>query len=137
MYFRVMCLFFFFQAEDGIRDIGVTGVQTCALPICRDAAVTATRLPTRRDMAVSNDPLIDVRLPSSLVPLADEPGRHRAPSSAGPAAPSFPAGAAAAPAPAATPVPPVVRARAGPARPRARWRGGPRCPLVPARDAPR
>src|SRR3712207_6929784 len=27
---------FFFQAEDGIRDIGVTGVQTCALPICRD-----------------------------------------------------------------------------------------------------
>src|SRR3712207_2429101 len=28
-----MLLFFFFQAEDGIRDIGVTGVQTCALPI--------------------------------------------------------------------------------------------------------
>src|SRR3712207_9470246 len=27
--------FFFFQAEDGIRDIGVTGVQTCALPISR------------------------------------------------------------------------------------------------------
>src|SRR3712207_2420560 len=30
-----MLLFFFFQAEDGIRDIGVTGVQTCALPILR------------------------------------------------------------------------------------------------------
>ena len=29
----VFCVFFFFQAEDGIRDIGVTGVQTCALPI--------------------------------------------------------------------------------------------------------
>ena len=29
----VVCLFFFFQAEDGIGDIGVTGVQTCALPI--------------------------------------------------------------------------------------------------------
>src|SRR2546427_8560068 len=28
-----MCLFFFFQAEDGIRDLTVTGVQTCALPI--------------------------------------------------------------------------------------------------------
>src|SRR3712207_8924838 len=28
-----VCIFFFFQAEDGIRDIGVTGVQTCALPI--------------------------------------------------------------------------------------------------------
>ena len=31
--FRVHLIFFFFQAEDGIRDIGVTGVQTCALPI--------------------------------------------------------------------------------------------------------
>src|SRR5437879_13040125 len=27
-------LVFFFQAEDGIRDTSVTGVQTCALPIC-------------------------------------------------------------------------------------------------------
>src|SRR5437016_9652384 len=26
--------YFFFQAEDGIRDWSVTGVQTCALPIC-------------------------------------------------------------------------------------------------------
>src|SRR3712207_9286991 len=32
MYIFSIC--FFFQAEDGIRDIGVTGVQTCALPIC-------------------------------------------------------------------------------------------------------
>src|SRR3712207_3926548 len=31
--------FFFFQAEDGIRDIGVTGVQTCALPISHETAV--------------------------------------------------------------------------------------------------
>src|SRR5205807_5523630 len=28
-----VCFFFFFQAEDGIRDYKVTGVQTCALPI--------------------------------------------------------------------------------------------------------
>src|SRR2546427_4809682 len=28
--------FFFFQAEDGIRDLTVTGVQTCALPIFRE-----------------------------------------------------------------------------------------------------
>src|SRR2546422_7522876 len=28
-----MAMFFFFQAEDGIRDVAVTGVQTCALPI--------------------------------------------------------------------------------------------------------
>src|SRR2546422_8763339 len=32
-----MYYFFFFQAEDGIRDVAVTGVQTCALPICRFA----------------------------------------------------------------------------------------------------
>src|SRR5947209_13628340 len=32
-YAVLSALFFFFQAEDGIRDIGVTGVQTCALPI--------------------------------------------------------------------------------------------------------
>src|SRR6185437_9432722 len=59
--------FFFFQAEDGIRDKLVTGVQTCALPICpaapaapagaagpvpgtphhrRPARVTGGRLPT-------------------------------------------------------------------------------------------
>src|SRR5216684_2880777 len=29
-------IFFFFQAEDGIRDVAVTGVQTCALPIWPD-----------------------------------------------------------------------------------------------------
>src|SRR5216684_5606661 len=32
-----MILFFFFQAEDGIRDVAVTGVQTCALPIFEHA----------------------------------------------------------------------------------------------------
>ena len=32
-FFLFGSFFFFFQAEDGIRDIGVTGVQTCALPI--------------------------------------------------------------------------------------------------------
>src|SRR2546430_11851407 len=30
---RILSYFFFFQAEDGIRDLTVTGVQTCALPI--------------------------------------------------------------------------------------------------------
>src|SRR5690606_40139607 len=34
--------FFFFQAEDGIRDFHVTGIQTCALPI-----YMAVRLPRR------------------------------------------------------------------------------------------
>src|SRR5437762_11316655 len=31
----MLIFFFFFQAEDGIRDTSVTGVQTCALPIYR------------------------------------------------------------------------------------------------------
>src|SRR5438445_2403798 len=34
-FYQLTRIFFFFQAEDGIRDIGVTGVQTCALPIWR------------------------------------------------------------------------------------------------------
>src|SRR5215467_7682049 len=33
--------FFFFQAEDGIRDYKVTGVQTCALPICQPRGALA------------------------------------------------------------------------------------------------
>src|SRR5438094_10494867 len=39
--------FFFFQAEDGIRDRTVTGVQTCALPILGRRGSTTTEL-TRR-----------------------------------------------------------------------------------------
>src|SRR5580658_1827946 len=35
-----MCFYFFFQAEDGIRDYKVTGVQTCALPIFPEMAQT-------------------------------------------------------------------------------------------------
>src|SRR3989440_9600265 len=34
IYSLLFFFFFFFQAEDGIRDLIVTGVQTCALPIC-------------------------------------------------------------------------------------------------------
>src|SRR5258707_11118024 len=40
--------FFFFQAEDGIRDIGVTGVQTCALPISPSAPEESVAIPNRR-----------------------------------------------------------------------------------------
>src|SRR5207302_3044756 len=35
---------FFFQAEDGIRDFHVTGVQTCALPILRSPGAVEARL---------------------------------------------------------------------------------------------
>src|SRR5690606_40512271 len=57
-----LCListFFFFQAEDGIRDFHVTGVQTCALPIFYGDKVMSTvnarrgALPRRREL-VSN-----------------------------------------------------------------------------------
>src|SRR6266496_6251702 len=42
-----MVFFFFFQAEDGIRALYVTGVQTCALPICDRQPDGAARRPGR------------------------------------------------------------------------------------------
>src|SRR5687767_15281118 len=55
-------VFFFFQAEDGIRDKLVTGVQTCALPICGawnafgKAPSPPSRLPARFGLASSSPP---------------------------------------------------------------------------------
>src|SRR5256884_9238321 len=40
--------FFFFQAEDGIRDVAVTGVQTCALPILRNGPVISVTVAAGR-----------------------------------------------------------------------------------------
>src|SRR5690349_24700144 len=60
-----MIPYFFFQAEDGIRDLYVTGVQTCALPIYRRARGVAgggaaaggrQRLRARRRAAGARDP---------------------------------------------------------------------------------
>src|SRR5206468_5797503 len=42
-------VFFFFQAEDGIRVLIVTGVQTCALPICGPLVVLDVLVQSRRD----------------------------------------------------------------------------------------
>src|SRR3712207_6914024 len=42
--YMVCVSFFFFQAEDGIRDIGVTGVQTCALPIWVSPVMRSLRM---------------------------------------------------------------------------------------------
>src|SRR5690606_39527910 len=61
-------LFFFFQAEDGIRDFHVTGVQTCALPISVDHDEADLR---QRGLVRSCHPgsigagLADLRLPSA------------------------------------------------------------------------
>src|SRR2546422_3043274 len=43
---HVRMFFFFFQAEDGIRDVAVTGVQTCALPISKALDVSLTTVST-------------------------------------------------------------------------------------------
>src|SRR2546422_11701626 len=50
----MMCLgfLFFFQAEDGIRDVAVTGVQTCALPISFLGAYPYRRVPGTAPEAV-------------------------------------------------------------------------------------
>src|SRR5438034_6183765 len=48
---RIFRSFFFFQAEDGIRDHCVTGVQTCALPIFD----TLLARPKIRDSVIAND----------------------------------------------------------------------------------
>src|SRR2546429_3071140 len=53
------CFFFFFQAEDGIRDVAVTGVQTCALPICCSWEAATDRIvvledPVRRAFSTVN-----------------------------------------------------------------------------------
>src|SRR5258708_10068031 len=46
---RLLChFFFFFQAEDGIRDDLVTGVQTCALPIWPSASALRRRTSARK-----------------------------------------------------------------------------------------
>src|SRR6266550_8288921 len=48
-----MIIFFFFQAEDGIRDVAVTGVQTCALPIARTGRNSSRGGRSRPDEALS------------------------------------------------------------------------------------
>src|SRR2546429_7228799 len=60
---------FFFQAEDGIRDVAVTGVQTCALPICvhgdagKPGVPASPRHPHRDLAAVRDQHLAHVRPP--------------------------------------------------------------------------
>src|SRR5438093_2237048 len=68
-----MCFFceaipisFFFQAEDGIRDWSVTGVQTCALPICR------ARLSAARERAATQQ-----ALGAAIARRRVEPGKER------------------------------------------------------------
>src|SRR5207248_4978992 len=85
-------LFFFFQAEDGIRDRTVTGVQTCALPISvvpnpppprgggGGLGTTGAGVARSRDAEVADPPLEPPPLPllpplPALPPAAAEIGR--------------------------------------------------------------
>src|SRR5256885_7740536 len=63
-----MVIFFFFQAEDGIRDYKVTGVQTCALPILR---VEANFNPAflQPEQSIRRDSPIVLPEPSRLAPM--------------------------------------------------------------------
>src|SRR5256885_10482596 len=69
---------FFFQAEDGIRDYKVTGVQTCALPIWQEAGCAhhdrllerkglTQSMVTRPGMALSGGRVSSTRMPSGIV----------------------------------------------------------------------
>src|SRR2546430_13530316 len=51
---RCVSMFFFFQAEDGIRDLTVTGVQTCALPILLLWVLGDTGTVNLTDPAITN-----------------------------------------------------------------------------------
>src|SRR5256886_7237943 len=75
---RFTC-FFFFQAEDGIRDLTVTGVQTCALPILRTRSRTssAARPPSSRTSSALSLVRTEVDAGVALVTL-DDPGRRNA-----------------------------------------------------------
>src|SRR6266850_7448911 len=55
----VIFYFFFFQAEDGIRDYKVTGVQTCALPICAANDIEAIAVEAREIASVEPALAID------------------------------------------------------------------------------
>src|SRR3712207_8495915 len=76
---RMVKLDFFFQAEDGIRDIGVTGVQTCALPICpvhpddADGAAAVAQVAPPEPAEVART-AVHLRLDGDAVP--DAQARH-------------------------------------------------------------
>src|SRR5207253_4785937 len=69
--FALVYLFFFFQAEDGIRDGHVTGVQTCALPISPRHGQSCSRRPAYR--AIKAEPLPGRSLPRTLSTLRCNP----------------------------------------------------------------
>src|SRR5207249_11430153 len=73
---RCLSFFFFFQAEDGIRDRNVTGVQTCALPIsgALDGPAFALRPVARPGLSPAACPPSGSPLACPLTPGHSSPG---------------------------------------------------------------
>src|SRR2546430_4334972 len=73
-------LFFFFQAEDGIRDLTVTGVQTCALPISRrelrGVSALARDPDHRHAQETAAHELIERRVDLAIAQIAGGPEQH-------------------------------------------------------------
>src|SRR5204862_5360274 len=67
-FFLFSLFFFFFQAEDGIRDLYVTGVQTCALPIYHNYPhlVAGARGSALRDRSCSGAATPDLTAPQPV-----------------------------------------------------------------------
>src|SRR3712207_8000759 len=78
-----LLFFFFFQAEDGIRDIGVTGVQTCALPIydttfvSNKAAQVAEELSCKHGLTIANEIRAEKRYQKPKANQAREASREK------------------------------------------------------------
>src|SRR3989449_6740445 len=66
----VVSFFFFFQAEDGIRDVAVTGVQTCALPIYGRALDRRLLVDLEKPVWDSVAGALQARLPDSVIDAA-------------------------------------------------------------------
>src|SRR6266702_4889880 len=64
-------LFFFFQAEDGIRDGHVTGVQTCALPISGDLKARGDRIVAAYEQSIVK-PIERLKAPPEIADQAAE-----------------------------------------------------------------
>src|SRR5699024_12093259 len=65
----VLCVFFFFQAEDGIRDRNVTGVQTCALPI---SLTSVTSLPAKYRTISKSCIVISINIPPEFLTYSSD-----------------------------------------------------------------
>src|SRR2546422_5509 len=76
MHAFVILFFFFFQAEDGIRDVAVTGVQTCALPISLGTARLVHVLAGAKGEGRA-DPLVLVVSTSEVYGCGEPPPRPR------------------------------------------------------------